>query len=388
VYYPGTLSQAEAAPLGIVAGQELNGIDVQVRLVATARVEGTITGADGRPAAGVSMHLASTEPGQTAAIGPKFTNSTTDGKFSFVNVPPGRYTLTARGGSGGGPRTPLGDFMVPAPIAIPAGAPPPPPPPPPPPMHGGSGPTLYASSEVDVNGENVTDLSLTLQEAMTVTGRVVFLGKTLAPPPNLSSTRIALAQMHTGGVILGVPAATVDQTGAFKITGVAPGKYRLTASIPGGGSFAGGSGAGAGWALRSAVVDGRDVLDTPIDVRPGQSLQNVVVTFTDQPTELAGTLMDGAGKPVAGFAIVVFSTNRASWFPGSRRISPAIQVSSDGKYRALGLPPGEYFLAALTDYEPGDLGDASFLEQIAAVAMKVTLGEGEKKPQDLKIAGS
>ena len=31
--------------------------------------------------------------------------------------------------------------------------------------------------------------------------------------------------------------------------------------------------------------------------------------------------------------------------------------------------------------------DRAFLEQVAAVAMRLTIGEGEKKTQDLKIAG-
>jgi len=385
VYYPGTLVQAEATQVSVAAGQELTAIDIPIRLVATARVEGSVTGADGRPATGVSLHLVAAEQGQTASLNPKFTNSNNEGKFSFVNVPPGRYALTARGGGGAAGMRLGGDFFTVAAIPMPAGAPPPPPPPPTP--HG-LGATLYAAAEVDVNGENVTDISLALQDTMTVTGRVVFAGKTLAPPANLARTRVALVPLASAGVTMGMPDAAVDATGAFKITGVAPGKYRMTASIPGGGSFSGGSGAAGGWALRSAVMDGRDVLDTALDIRAGQSLQNMVVTFTDQPTELSGTLVDGAGKPMAGFAIVVFSTDRATWSSGSRRISPAIQVSSDGKYRAAGLPPGEYFLAALTDYEQGDLGDASFLEQVAAVAMKVTLGEGEKKVQDLKIAGS
>jgi hypothetical protein len=193
--------------------------------------------------------------------------------------------------------------------------------------------------------------------------------------------------MNTGGIVIGIPDATIDAAGVFKITNVVPGRYRMVASVPGGGPMGGGGGAAAGWALRSAVLDGRDVLDTPFEIRAGQNLSNMVVTFVDQPTEISGTLMDNSGKPMPGFSIVVFSTDRSTWSAGSRRISPPIQVASDGKYKVTGLPPGEYFLAALTDYENGDLGDVSFLDQIAAVAIKVTLGEGEKKTQDLKIGG-
>jgi uncharacterized protein (DUF2141 family) len=387
VYYPGTLIQSEATPLSVTAGQELTGIDLPVRLVPTARIEGSVIGADGRPAANTSLNLVASEVGQTAVVSPKFVNSNAEGKFTFTNVAPGRYTLSARGGamtgairfSGGG------DFVmaVPAPVvgAVPAGALPPPPPPPPPPL---AASTHYATADLEVNGENIADLTLTLQEAMTITGRVVFAGKTMSAPANLARTRLSLFPAVSGGVVIGVPDAIVDATGAFKITNVAPGRYRLSASIPGA-TTTGGGGAASGWALRSAVVDGRDVLDSPFEIRAGQSLQNMVVTFIDTPTEISGKLMDAAGKPMPGFAIVVFSTDRSTWSAGSRRISPPIQVATDGRYKATGLPPGEYFLAAITDYEQGDLGDVTFLDQIAAVAIKVTLGEGEKKVQDLKI---
>ena len=51
------------------------------------------------------------------------------------------------------------------------------------------------------------------------------------------------------------------------------------------------------------------------------------------------------------------------------------------------LLSGEYYLAALSDYEMADVYKPEFLEQVAAVATKITIGDGEKKAQDLKIAG-
>jgi hypothetical protein len=52
-----------------------------------------------------------------------------------------------------------------------------------------------------------------------------------------------------------------------------------------------------------------------------------------------------------------------------------------------GLPPGEYRIAALVDVAPGEINDPAFLEQIVAASVKVTLAEGERKTQDLRIAG-
>jgi hypothetical protein len=385
--YPSTFAQADAAPVPVAAGQEITGIDIAIRMVPTARVSGSIVGMDGQPAGGTSLTLTDADQSSASTAMAKFTAADRGGKFEFTNVPPGHYLMIARGGGGSGVvRFNGGDFVMAAPPQV-AGAPPPPPPPPPT-VSAAIGSTQYASMDVDVSGENVTDLSLALQEGMTMSGRIVFAGKTLSPPTNAARTRVTLSPALQGTAVAGVPTANVDASGTFIISGIPPGKYRLNATVPGGGPVnAGGSGAAASWALRSAVIDGHDVLDTAIDIRSGQTVQGVTITFTDQPTEISGTLLDGANKPTPGFSIVVFSTDRATWTPGSRRISPPIQVSSDGRYRVTGLPPGEYFLAALTDYEPGDLGDRNFLEQVAAVAMRLTINEGEKKVQDLKLAG-
>ena len=96
----------------------------------------------------------------------------------------------------------------------------------------------------------------------------------------------------------------------------------------------------------------------------------------------------GRQSPVVGDLIeTLFPTNRALWRPAARRTRPATPAS-DGKFKLSGLPSGEYYMAAVIDYEYTDLFDASFLEQLAAGAFKITLGEGEKKVQDIRMGGS
>ena len=41
----------------------------------------------------------------------------------------------------------------------------------------------------------------------------------------------------------------------------------------------------------------------------------------------------------------------------------------------------------LTDLEPADLSDPSFLEQLIPAAIRITLAEGDKQVQNLRIAG-
>jgi hypothetical protein len=176
---------------------------------------------------------------------------------------------------------------------------------------------------------------------------------------------------------LGVGTVNVNPDGTFTLTGASPGSYRLSVTLPG---------SSLGWALRSAFVNGSDSLDIPFVVTPGRSIDDAVVIFTDRPTDLSGTLQTPAGTPTADYFIVVFATDKALWSPSSRR-NVSARPASSGKYSVRNLPPGEYFIVAVTDVEQGDWWDPSFLERLAPVATRFTVSEGERKTLDLKIGG-
>jgi hypothetical protein len=168
--------------------------------------------------------------------------------------------------------------------------------------------------------------------------------------------------------------ATTRRDGTFVFDGVGPGKWRVTgASLP------------AGWSLRSAVLGGRDTLDLPFEVRLGEPIAGLTVSMTDQPTEVTGTVLDASGRPTSEYSMLAFSADRTHWTTAPRRVSSAARLSSDGRYRISGLPPGEYYLAVMTDVSPGELDDPSFLESLIPWAVKVVLGEGERKVQDYRI---
>jgi hypothetical protein len=82
----------------------------------------------------------------------------------------------------------------------------------------------------------------------------------------------------------------------------------------------------------------------------------------------------------------VFTTDRSYWTPRSRRVR-STRPATDGKFSMIGLPPGDYFIAALTDFEPVEMNDATFLAGLVNASIKVTLTEGQRTTQDLKLAG-
>ena len=203
-----------------------------------------------------------------------------------------------------------------------------------------------------------------------------------------------------------VPSPQVDATGNFTITGVAPGRYALRgnvivaaqgaggaagaqggfAALGGRGGGAGGAAATGGWILKSAMVNGVDTLDFPLDIKPNENLNGAILTFTDKSQELSGTLQDATGQPTSDYTIILFAADNRFWTPLSRRIL-STRPGTDGKFTFRNLPAGQYRLTAVTDAEQGEWFDPAYLSQIGAASLAVTIGEGEKKVQDIRLAG-
>ena len=385
VFYPGTVDPAAATTITLGRNEERNSVDFTTLLVPTAHVTGTLIESDGQPSSGGQISLRSSQAEAfdmlSMLIGGGGSRTAQDGRFTLSDVAPGHYVITARAaprpqGGRQGPASPLSQ-MPPQLLALLGGP------------SGASTPMLWAMAEVSVDGRDVTDLTLTLQPGMTVSGKVVFDGA--APPADLTKVRVNLNTLPTStspialaaSMMLGSASASVEADGTFQMKGVMPDQYRIGAGSAG---MLFGAALPAGWVLKSAMLGARDVSDVPFDVKPNQDVTGLVVTFTDRPPELSGTVFDQAGRPAPGFPIVVFSTDRAYWTIGSRRVQQA-RPSTDGKYKLTGLPAGEYYVSAVTDLDPNDLADPVFLEQLAATSFKITLGDGEKKTTDLKLSG-
>jgi hypothetical protein len=167
----------------------------------------------------------------------------------------------------------------------------------------------------------------------------------------------------------------VTADGQFTIRGVFPGRYRVVPS----------SGVPAGFLIESATFGGRDVLDFPLEVKPGEDVAGGVVTFATRQTELTGTMTDPAGKPAPGYTLILFAADGRFWTPMSRRIQSA-RPSTDGRYAFRSLPAGDYRLIAVEDVEPGQWYDPAFLKELLGASLAVSLAPGEKRTQDLRAS--
>ena len=261
----------------------------------TAKIDGLVVGPGGTPLQNIMVGIGNISTGSLWSS-PGLVRPGPDGRFSLPGVPPGRYVFFGRGSESASTTAPQ---------------------------------LLWTETEVVVNEQDVSTV-LQFQPGATVSGRLARAGTT---PDGTPSLRIALTAVPTiAGALLPPAPVTPQGDGTFALTGVAPGRYRV--AVTGGGA----------WSLRSAILNGRDTLDTLLDVSPGQAISDLVVTITDRPTEVSGTLFDHVGKPAPGYAIVIFSTDREHWTTAPRRMSGVVRLRSDGTYRVTSLPPGEYYL--------------------------------------------
>jgi hypothetical protein len=343
-YFPGVPDAASAEVVTLTAAAERTGVDIVVPLTRTSRIDGIAITAGGQPLRNVMVGIASLSTGSLWSS-PGAVRPGTDGKFSMASMAPGKYLFFGRGTESDN---------------VPDGP--------------GAWLTLWTATEVMVGEGETVDAVLHFLPGVTVSGGVSIASA--AALPDISRFRLTLSALPAiGGAAVGLTAVSPQADGTFTIKGVPPGRYRLVLAPQG------------AWSLRSATVQGRDTLDLPLEVQPGRDVDNVMVTLTDQPSEISGTLFDQLDRPAPEYAVVAFSTERAYWTTAPRRISGVVKVGSDGTFVVRGLPPGEYFLTALVDLDPSQLADPAFLEYLATASIRVTVGEGEKKVQDLKLPG-
>ncbi len=338
-------------------------------MVPTATVSGVLSRQDSQPLRGVLLTaIRSTRQVNLGLLElPPRGNVNASGEFSLSGLQPGTYLLTARAPS-----------AMPAAPAASAGRGGPPPAP--------TVSDLWALVDLTITGEDISNLRLELAPGMNVSGRIRFEGAT--PPPVVETNSVFVSMSAPPGTTaaLGVGSPEYNADGTFQFRGVAPGTFLANGSVrtP---TLSGGLPTVPTWVVKSATLGGRDVLDAPFEVRPGLDVSSIDITFTDRVTQVTGLVTDQAGRPAPANSVIVFSVDPKFWRQGSRWVRQPARPASDGRFTIAGMPPGEYYLAMVTDFQPTEWYTPGFLQQVVPGAIRITLGEGEKRTQDLKLAG-
>ena len=376
VYYPGVPSLDDAATVTLSAGEERTGLDFRFDPVRTTTIEGTVTGPV-RDLSQTQLTLQFAGTGASPAGGNATAQPQPDGSFVFRNIAPGRYRLTARASvmepdSGqAAPRTPGVAITTARPVLTEAAR--------------TAGETyLYAQTTVDARAGGTGAVSLVLQPGATLSGLVAFETLPNTPVPvsgaavRVLPTQVSSAPIVINGGFTAVRQGTAGATGAFTVTSIAPGEYTVQVSLPT-------ALKDAGWWPKSMPVQGRDLLDGPSPFTTGEELKGLTVVLSNRHTKLSGVLRTSDGRPGPDHTIVVFSTDSASWSATARRTQMA-QPANDGTYVIDDLPPGDYYVAVVTEIDRDELLTPQFFERLVPASIRVQLGDGEARTQDLTLA--
>jgi hypothetical protein len=334
-YYPGVTSVEQARPVTVGVSQEVQEISFNLQLVRTSRISGRVTNPDGTPTTAGNVNLTPDGAGRGGQIGANYGGRIQwDGAFSIANVPPGRYILRARGQDTDTPQ--------------------------------------FAAQPLTIDGRDLDNLGVVLSGGATLAGTVTFsAGQTAAP----DITQVRISAPSTDLSAFGPqPNARVDKDGRFTLSGVSAGTHLIRSS-----------GNMRGWTLKSVTVGDRDVTDTPIEIRSGQALSNVAIVFTDKINEIIGTITSATGVPMPDYTVLAFPTDQSLWRAQARQIATT-RPDQTGKYRLRGLPPGEYYVTTVDPAEQGEWFEPTYLDEHRAGASRLTLGDGDVKTQDFRIA--
>jgi len=253
----------------------------------------------------------------------------------------------------------------------------------------GSGPAnLTGRLEVTVGDANIDGLVFTLGPGPEITGTVKLedgdITTLLKPAQNTPGApsaanavvpfgRFMITLGESEGTSLSTPNTQVKDDGTFKFNAVGTSKYLLNAvSLP------------QGTYLKSARFGGQDVTHSPIDTTSGTG-GTLDLVLSSKAAEVAGSVQNDKGEAQAGVIVTLWpKTPDASPSGGARQAN----TDQSGGFQFKSLAPGEYYVAAWEELEPGLGQSADFLSHFTSEASAVKLAEGGHETRDLKLVPS
>jgi hypothetical protein len=333
VYYPGTSATDAAQSLEIVAGQQLGGIRLALVPTRTFQILGTLRTTMGLAPTRSTLTL--TRPESPIPVVDSATQTWPNGRFRISGVGPGRYVLNVRAAADSS----------------------------------NSGQEEFASTSISVVDSNVEGVEIATVRGATLSGTV-----TLDPRAHQRldlSKLTVLATPVSGDIGLGsFKAASVRLDGEFELKGLIGSQLLNIQGLP------------SGWEPQSVVLNGRDMIDTPMELSGLEEIAGVTVTVTNRLTTLSGVVVSARSHPIADCVVLAFSDDSRLWEMPSRYIR-LTRSDQNGRFEIHGLPPGRYMAVAAASLTQTDAMDPLILERVRSEATSFSMREMESKSMRL-----
>jgi hypothetical protein len=336
-YFPGTPNINDAQTISVSAGQEAT---AQFSLSAGRlwRVAGTVFDSTSKPLTGAMTMLVSPNGGFTGGMNGGQTGP--DGTFSLANVAPGDYVLNVQSFNRFG-----GDAAI----------------------------AESGSMPITVGDADIVNLKVTTSAGATVSGRVVFEGTARRDNAPGGKPRVVVQPIGFTlfGAASGIDNGVIGDDGAFEFKGA---RGTLLFRVA----------AGAAWALKSVSHESTDITDTPIELSGPDGLSGLTIVLTDKLTEVSGQVTDARGQPLKEYLVVVQPAEPKSAATLTRYLR-TVRPEQDGRFRARGLPPGDYVATAVESLEQGRQFVPDVLARLRDTGRRFSVREGETLSFDLRL---
>lgn len=388
IFHPSTSVLAQATAIDLGFGDDRPNIDLTLTPVPSVRVSGVI---EGPPEALQSLTVRLLPTGlENLGLGGEAATALVgaDGRFTFLNVPAGSYTLDApvsvneltnqnwSGMSSGGFRR---SFPAPPPAQgwgmssnstdlIPGfdlrnTS-----------FRGGLSAEYSGRTTLTVGGADVSGVVLRLKPHATMSGRVVVDADPAQPDAKPPARFPICLDPASTDISLGRPQSSFQSApGEFEISGIVPGQYWLRVyGYP-------------AWLVKSISWKGHDYTTMPFDAAAADDLSGVVLTVTNAVPVLSGSVRASDDLKADATMVIAFPADPAQWrnigfWPARMK---AAAVSNIGTYLLASLPAGDYLVVAVDRSKATTWRDPAFLTQAARSASRVTLTWGGKTSQDV-----
>ena len=329
-YYPGTTLADQARTVTVGAGAPPR-VEFKLQLVPPARISGTLVPYDARQLLNGAIIMSPLAGEGVPMVAPEDPQLLPDGRFVFKGVAPGRYQIRARGQTD--------------PDAA----------------------ALFAVYSIEVLGEDVDGISMTLRPGAILDGAVLVESSHGSKPPELTDLRVR-APFIDGNSFGDSLTGTVQGNGSYTLRGIMKGDHQIVVD-----------GLTPPWVLKSVLYRGSDITDLQLPIEGTERMHDVRIVITDVAGGVGGVVENPRQKPVANTGVLVCPKVPLFWVRTNRRMRVTF-TDQQGRWSVAGLPPGEYFAVAAPFVDESDLNRRERLEALQAIGTPFSIASDASRP--------